>query len=1339
MAEAGTIDSLQIEIEASSKSAVQQINNLAKAFKNLKAATDGGLNIGNFKKELGKLGNNEYTKIEKLAQALQGLKNVKLDDKIGNSMLKIADACELIEQEHIDKLTKFGTALQTIKSISTKGYDQLPAAILNIAAAVDSITDDSIARLGRLTTALSNLRGVDLRGLGAVLSAQNKANSANRKSGDNSKTSPAGSGQSGAGGDTDEDEVTRRIKQATKPTTAISSATKSMLQTLAKDLKNVASAALNAAKALCGKFLSAIKSVASAAIGFGKNVLVTPFQTLANRVKKLTDRMHNLISSFKRVMFYRAVRTVIKELGDAMKEGEENAYWYTKTIGDATHYIAEAYDTFASASAMMKNQVGAAWATLFANLEPIITKIVEMVSRAAEVVTMFFAKLGGKSTYLKAINYGKEWADTTEKGSEAAKEWRNQLMGFDEINRLDAPDDSNKDKDKNKTPDYGAMFEEVPVESGIGDLADKIKDLWNAQDWKALGDLIGKTLNDLFPSKEKWAEWGSKLGSWINGAIQTAYYALKAIDFHDWGDRVAAGINAALEQIDFGIWGRLLVRKFTAALDFLFGLLGGLDWNLVGKSIGDYLRGALDEATEWLTSYNWGDMAKKLWSNVLALIDGFNVPEFAKSLSNFIITAAESAADFLDGIDWSDVVNTLIGTLSSFFDNFQLDKVIASIGRLLNSIKTALVDAFTTFGEWLRSKDWKELGSNFNESLQKLLDGMLEVIHAIPWTDIGRAIGDFLGQIDWGEVLKKLADGLWTAFKGVIALLFDSEGGSIIRHLGEAILGIRAVFAGAKAAAVLTAAKTFARMIGKELAGAATGVEAAATATGSAFAKFGPVFTSFGESVKGGVSAAASWLTTGLSEFTVAGETLLTGAAATFATAGLAVGDALLVSYDVNTLKDAANTYNETQKAVNNSIETTLEGYRHLYATKGKEVADEYVRMVVGIDTTSMNLVESQAAIRETLESQYDDVPKNMWEGFKQGWQYYFGEGSHGGLVVLLEVAFNGAVNGIKKLLGIHSPSTVFKEIGQNMVEGLLAGLKEKWKDVENFFTQTIPDLVKKAGSAWDELKQKTSDVWNNVKETISKKAAEIKSAASEKLSTVASTVSEKWEGVKGKTSSTWENIKSVVSEKWNAITSTSQNAASDLQNSMSGAFNNVQSTVANTTGQVSNSMNNNWSNIANIVVNSMMNMANQIQQIFNNLVQQVSSATMQIHNMANQARNDATSINMPTSNPYNPNVSWHAKGGIVSSTTLFGLGEAGDEAIIPLERNTEWIGRVAAEMNNQNSDRYEDSSEVVVSALYTICDRIIRAMPSEDGDIDMDSLARSITRIQRRQARAVG
>lgn len=53
-----------------------------------------------------------------------------------------------------------------------------------------------------------------------------------------------------------------------------------------------------------------------------------------------------------------------------------------------------------------------------------------------------------------------------------------------------------------------------------------------------------------------------------------------------------------------------------------------------------------------------------------------------------------------------------------------------------------------------------------------------------------------------------------------------------------------------------------------------------------------------------------------------------------------------------------------------------------------------------------------------------------------------------------------------------------------------------------------------------------------------------------------------------------------------------------------------------------------------------------------------------------------------------NISVSWYAKGGIVDSPTLFGAGEAGKEVIIPLERNTEWITKVANEIADILTDR---------------------------------------------------
>ena len=53
--------------------------------------------------------------------------------------------------------------------------------------------------------------------------------------------------------------------------------------------------------------------------------------------------------------------------------------------------------------------------------------------------------------------------------------------------------------------------------------------------------------------------------------------------------------------------------------------------------------------------------------------------------------------------------------------------------------------------------------------------------------------------------------------------------------------------------------------------------------------------------------------------------------------------------------------------------------------------------------------------------------------------------------------------------------------------------------------------------------------------------------------------------------------------------------------------------------------------------------------------------------------------------------VDWYAKGGIVDGATLIGAGEAGKEAIVPLERNTQWVTMVANELSDILFDRMTD------------------------------------------------
>lgn len=80
------------------------------------------------------------------------------------------------------------------------------------------------------------------------------------------------------------------------------------------------------------------------------------------------------------------------------------------------------------------------------------------------------------------------------------------------------------------------------------------------------------------------------------------------------------------------------------------------------------------------------------------------------------------------------------------------------------------------------------------------------------------------------------------------------------------------------------------------------------------------------------------------------------------------------------------------------------------------------------------------------------------------------------------------------------------------------------------------------------------------------------------------------------------------------------------------------------------------------------------------------------------------------------------AQGGVVSSPTTALIGENGAEAVVPLENNTDWINKVAAQINSNS-----DNSQIIV-----MLDRIIEAI--NDKDLDVTIGDRDIYNANRRE-----
>jgi hypothetical protein len=72
------------------------------------------------------------------------------------------------------------------------------------------------------------------------------------------------------------------------------------------------------------------------------------------------------------------------------------------------------------------------------------------------------------------------------------------------------------------------------------------------------------------------------------------------------------------------------------------------------------------------------------------------------------------------------------------------------------------------------------------------------------------------------------------------------------------------------------------------------------------------------------------------------------------------------------------------------------------------------------------------SSINKTIYDIGSNIVMGIWNGIKAAW---------GNLTTWVQGLFNGFIDGIKKLLGIHSPSTVFHGFGANLMQGLVNGI----------------------------------------------------------------------------------------------------------------------------------------------------------------------------------------------------------------------------------------------------------------------------------------------------------
>ena len=132
------------------------------------------------------------------------------------------------------------------------------------------------------------------------------------------------------------------------------------------------------------------------------------------------------------------------------------------------------------------------------------------------------------------------------------------------------------------------------------------------------------------------------------------------------------------------------------------------------------------------------------------------------------------------------------------------------------------------------------------------------------------------------------------------------------------------------------------------------------------------------------------------------------------------------------------------------------------------------LNLVLFIGTTLSSLGEMAASF-------FTELAQNCGDGFLQGILQFMA-----GIFDWLKTQFiDPIVNDVKSLLGIHSPSTVFAEIGTNVVLGMLNGITQTWTRITTFFTTALTAVKNTVTEAWNGVLDVTTNIWNSICDAI--------------------------------------------------------------------------------------------------------------------------------------------------------------------------------------------------------------------------------------------------------------
>lgn len=517
------------------------------------------------------------------------------------------------------------------------------------------------------------------------------------------------------------------LNAAQRAVSGVSEQTASAVASEVSPFAALGTKALQLAQTIGGKLASALKKAASHLGSFAKNLAMTPFNNIKAKIDGITSAFSKLSGTIGRIVLYRALRGVLSSITSGMAEGIKNLYEWAMLTGNS--FVAT-MDSMATSVNYFKNSVAAAASNLLDAWAPALDALIDYVVAAINAINQLLAALGGSGVWRKAVKTTQAYgaaadsaAGSAGNAAKAVEEYKNTVLGFDELNKLNDVNEPNGGSGGGGGGGGGGAAGELAfVEEEI---ADFWKDLANTDDWTALGELIANNINSWMYSID-WDAIDATAEMWSKRVYTSFNGFVGALDWSEVGYTLGRGINVALHFVDDIAQNADWTEFGTGLARSLNSLVSTLDWEALGRVLTDGLKVSLETLHGFIARFSWNDLRDGLSAGIdsaFANIDWETaLNDVTKGIGEIAVTVASVAgdvfsnlADTLSDIDWSKWGKKVASYLNKAIGEMDWE----ALGRTLLGIVGAAIDALVSF---LVNLDWASVGG----AIVNLLKGAIE-------------------------------------------------------------------------------------------------------------------------------------------------------------------------------------------------------------------------------------------------------------------------------------------------------------------------------------------------------------------------------------------------------------------------------------------------------------------------------------------------------------------------------------------------------------------------------------------------------------------------------------